>query len=164
VRSYYSSGDRKGDRQSYSRERRPYSGDRKYENRDRRLNSGERSGNRDRRPGSQDRRNYSRERGMNNRDRSTDRYPQMSRGENCSKAYNPTDRYCDKCGSIEHNAFECKKYRRWSYFDCKRCNIGRRHWQEDCKESASRDSTPNRRQPNGSYYTESENTYRPGGG
>ena len=157
VRSYYSSGDRKGDRQGYSRERRPYSGDRKYDNRDRRSYSGDRN-NRDRRPGSQDRRNFSRERGMNNRDRSTDRYPQMIKGQNCSTGYNLTDRYCDKCGTIDHHAFECKKYRRWSYFDCKRCNKGRRHWQEDCKESASREGTPNRRQQNRSYYTESENT------
>jgi len=84
---------------------------------------------------------YYRDRSLNgdrrpdNRDRSTDRYPQMSRGDNCSKVYSIEDRFCDKCGSIEHHAFDCRKYRRWSSFDCKKCNLGRRHWPEDCFET-----------------------------
>jgi len=58
----------------------------------------------------------------------------MIRGQNCSNAYTLTDRYCDKCGSVEHHAFDCQKFRRWSALDCRICNLGRRHWEEDCKE------------------------------
>ena len=75
------------------------------------------------------------------RENSRDRYPTMQRGQNCSKTYDPADRFCDKCGSTDHHAFQCGAYDRWSYYICRRCNKGLRHWDADCRQPVSRESS-----------------------
>jgi len=64
-------------------------------------------------------------------------YPNMRRGDNCSRNYNPdSEKRCRKCPKGDtHHEFECYSYNEFNPNLCKSCGYKYNHYPSDCKEA-----------------------------
>ena len=96
-----------------------------------------------------DQRNYNRFSSLYPRsnDRSRDRsrdlrlaYPDMDKGFNCERDYDPqkckTCRKCNKLGNPNHHEFLCKSFIRFNVNICKKCANGF-HFERECKSGST---------------------------